>query len=137
VEEKKLPPNLVRNAGVFYVCHRLSKIGWNATPTTRNVKRPNVVIDSVDAERTWRLKVRSLSKRDPVPLGKDPHIDADWVVVCNRLGTDSPRCYVMTLEEVSNLANRDKHGDNHWLEIAQYDAEEFAERWDRIGSGLA
>ena len=135
--EEKLPSNLVRNAGVFYVCHRLSKMGWNALPTTRNAKGPNVVIDSIDGKHTWRLKVRSLSKRDPVPLGKDPHIDADWVVVCNRLGTDDPTCYVMTPEEVSRLANRDKHGENHWLEPPQYDTEEFAERWDRIGSGLA
>jgi hypothetical protein len=137
VEETKLPSKLVRNAGVFYACHRLSKMGWNATPTTRNAKGPNVVIDSVDGARTWRLKVRSLSKRAPVPLGKDPNIDADWVVVCNGLRTDNPGCYVMTPEEVSNLANRDKHGENHWLEIAQYDTEEFAERWDRIGSGLS
>lgn len=137
MEGKKLPPNLVRNAGVFFVCHRLSQIGWNASPTTRNAKGPNVVIDSADETRTWRLKVRSLSKRAPVPLGKDPLIDADWVIVCNKLRTDSPECYVMTPEEVSKLANRDKHGENHWLEIAQYDTEEFAERWDRIGSGLA
>ena len=106
-------------------------------PTTRNAKGPNVVIDSVDGERTWRLKVRSLSKRAPVPLGQDPNIDADWVVVCNRLGTDDPGCYVITPEEVSKLANRDKHGNNHWLEVEQYDTVEFAERWDRIGSGPA
>ncbi len=137
MEEKKLPPNLVRNAGVFYVCHRLSQRGWDAMPTTRKGKGPNVVIDSMDGERTWKLKVRSLSKRDPVPLGKGPNIDAHWVVVCNRLGTDSPGCYVMTPEEVSKLANRDKDGENHWLEPPQYDTEEFAERWDRIGSGLA
>ena len=96
MENKKLPQRLVRNAGVFYVCHRLSQMGWNATPTTRYAKGPNVVIDSEDAERTWRLKVRSLSKRDPVPLGKDPNIDADWVVVCTRVREDSPRCYVLT-----------------------------------------
>ena len=137
MEEKGLPPDLVRNAGVFYVCHRLSQTGWNALPSTRKAKGPNIVIDSMDGERTWRLKVRSLSKRAPIPLGKDPNIDADWVVVCNRLVTESPGCYVMTPEEVSKLANRDKRGDNHWLEIAQYDTEEFAERWDRIGSGLA
>ena len=79
-------------------------------------KGPNVVIDSEDAERTWRLNVRSLSKRDPVPLGKDPNIDADWVVVCTRVREDSPRCYVLTSSEVSKLANRDKRGPNHWLE---------------------
>jgi hypothetical protein len=69
-------------------------------------------------------------------LGKDPHIDADWVVVCTRVRTDGPRCYVLTPDEVSKLANRDKRGPNYWLEIAQYDTKEFAERWDRIGSGL-
>jgi hypothetical protein len=137
VEDKKLPPHLVRKAGVFYVCHRLSQMGWNALPSTRKAKGPNVVIDSEGAERTWRLKVRSLSKRDPVPLGKDPNIDADWVVVCIGVRTDGLSCSVLTPEEVSRLANRDKRGDNYWLEIAQYDTEEFAERWDRIGNGLA
>jgi hypothetical protein len=34
----------------------------------------------------------SLSIRDPVPLGKYPHIDADWVVVCTR--PLSCACYV-------------------------------------------
>jgi hypothetical protein len=137
VEAKGLPPDLVRNAGVFYVCHRLSQTGWNALPSTRKAKGPNVVIDSKDEKRTRRLKVRSLSKRDPVPLGKDPNIDADWVVVCVGVREDRPECFVLTPEEVSKLANRDKHGDNHWLEPPQYDTEEFAERWDRIGSGLA
>jgi hypothetical protein len=137
MENKTLPQRLVRNAGVFYVCHRLSQLGWNATPTTRYSSGPNVVIDRKDAERTWRLKVRSLSKRDPVPLGKDPDIDADWVIVCTRVRTDSPKCFVMTPDEVSNLATRDKRGPSHWLDQRQYDTEEFAERWDCIGSGLA
>ncbi len=136
MEENKLPPHLVRNTGVFYVCHRLSQMGWNALPRMRKAKGRNVVIEGEDAERTWRLKVRNLSKRDPVPLGKDPRIDADWVVVCIGVRTDSPRCYVLTPNEVSKLANRDKRGDNFWLEPPHYDTEEFAERWDRIGSGL-
>jgi hypothetical protein len=107
VEEKRLPSNLVGNAGVLFVCHRLSKMGWSALPTTRKAKGPNVVIESVDGVRTLRLKVRPLSKRDPVPLGKDPNVDAHWVIVCNGLGTDSPGCYVLTPEEISKLANRE------------------------------
>ena len=78
-----------------------------------------------------------MSKRDPVPLGKDSLIDADWVVVCTRARTDSPQCYVMAPAEVSKLAHRDKRGDSYWLEPPQYDTKEFAERWDRIGEGLA
>jgi hypothetical protein len=95
MEEKKLPSHLVRNAGVYYVCHRLSQMGWNSTPTARYAKGPNVHIESQDPARKGRLKVRSLSKRDPVPLGNDPHIEADWVVVCIRVRTDSPECYVI------------------------------------------
>jgi hypothetical protein len=106
VEEKKLPQRLVRDAGVFYVCHRLSQMGWNARPSIRYAKGPNVAIDSEDGERAWRVKVRSFSKRAPVPLGKDPAIDADWVV-CTRVRTDSPECYVMTSAELSGLTHRD------------------------------
>jgi hypothetical protein len=137
MEHKKLPQRLVRNAGVFYVCHRLSQMGWNATPTMHYARGPNVVIESGDAERTWRLKVRSFSRRYPVPLGKDPNIDADWVIVCTMVREENPGCYVLTSHEVSKLANRDKGGPNFWLEPPQYDTEEFTERWDRIGCGLA
>jgi|SRR5215204_562481 len=63
---------------------------------------------------------------------RTPNIDADWVIVCTRVREENPRCYVLTSGEVSKLANRDKRGPNYWLEIAQYDTEEFAERWDRI-----
>lgn len=107
MEEKRLPPNLVRNAGVLFVCHRLSKMGWSALPTAREARGSNVVIDSEDGVCTLRLKVRPLSKRDPVPLGKDPNVHAHWVIVCNGLGTDSPGCYVLTPEEISKLAHRE------------------------------
>ena len=93
MENRKLPQRLVRNAGVFYVCHRLSQWGWNATPTMCYSRGPNVVIDGEGREETWRLKVRSLSRRDPVPLGENPDIHADWVVVCTGVRGDSPTCY--------------------------------------------
>ena len=63
MEEKKLSPHLVRNAGVFYVCHRLSRMGWNALPRMRKAKGPNIVIDSEHDERSWRLKVRKVRHR--------------------------------------------------------------------------
>jgi integrase len=49
MQNRKLPQRLVRNAGVFYVCHHLSQMGWNATPSTRYSSGPNVVIDIVFA----------------------------------------------------------------------------------------
>jgi hypothetical protein len=44
MEHKKLPQNLVHNAGVFYVCHRLSQMGWNATPTKTRCLGPSIVV---------------------------------------------------------------------------------------------
>ena len=81
--------------------------------------------------------MKSLSKRIPVALGVNPNIVADWVIVCIKVRTDSPRCFVLTPKEVSRLAYRDKYGENYWLQPAQYDTDAFAERWERIGSGLA
>ncbi len=136
MEKTKLPPHLVGNAGVFYVCYRLSQMGWNTMPTTRNAKGPDIVIVSEDAKRQWTIQVKSLSKRIPVALGVNPNIVANWVVVCIRVRTASPQCFVLAPPEVSALAYRDKNGVNHWLQPPQYDTEQFAERWDRIGSGL-
>jgi hypothetical protein len=66
MENKKLPQRLARNAGVFYVCHRLSQMGWNATPTTRYARGRNVVIDS-EGEESSHAAGRNLSGRPPPP----------------------------------------------------------------------
>jgi hypothetical protein len=106
-------------------------------PTTRNAKGPDAVVASEVAKRTWTLQVKSFSKRDPVPLGKDPHIVADWVIVCIRVRTDSPRCFVIHRTKLASSRVATIVVKTYWLEPPQYDTEEFAERWDRIGSGLA
>jgi hypothetical protein len=61
---------IVGNAGLFYVCYRLSLIGWNAMPTTRNAKGVDVVAYDPNASRTVTLQVKSLSQRMDVPLGE-------------------------------------------------------------------
>ena len=72
-------------------------------PIVRYGKGRNVLSESHDSERKKEPKVRSLSQRDPVPLGADPLIDADWVVVCINVRTDSPTCYVLEPDEVGKL----------------------------------
>src|SRR5438552_2041836 len=60
---------VVGNVGLFYVCYRLSRFGWNVMPTARNAKGIDILIYSQDATRTHTLQVKALSKRNPVPLG--------------------------------------------------------------------
>jgi hypothetical protein len=64
-----LSNQVVGNVGLYYVCYRLSRHGWNVMPTARNARGVDVVIYSQDALRTHTVQVKTLSKASPVPLG--------------------------------------------------------------------
>jgi len=56
-----LPEHAVGNVGLYYVCSRLSCLGWNVMPTARNARGVDSLIYSQDAsldfhgrELTWR-----------------------------------------------------------------------------------
>ena len=130
----------VGNIGLFYVCYRLSRMGWNVMPTARNAKGIDVLIYSQDAARTRTIQVKTLSKGSPVPLSnKLDHLFADFVVVCRHVIRETPECFVLTPGEVRRLAHRgEKNGKvSFWLQPRDYATEEFREKWERIGSGLS
>src|SRR5207344_3307142 len=58
----------VGNIGLFFVCYRLSRLGWNVMPTARNAKGVDILIYSQDGSRTRTIQVKTLSKGSPVPL---------------------------------------------------------------------
>jgi hypothetical protein len=130
----------VGNIGLFYVCYCLSRMGWNVMPTARNARGIDMVIYSQDASRKLTIQVKTLSKASPVPLSnKLEHLFADFVVVCRHVLKETPECFVLTPDEVRNLAHKGvKDGKvSYWLQPRAYSTEEFRERWERIGSGLA
>ncbi len=129
----------IGNIGLFYVCYRLSRLGWNAMLTARNAKGIDALIYSRDASRKLTIQVRTLSKGSPVPFGsKLDHLFADFVVVCRHVIRETPECFVLTPDEVRRLVHRgEKNGKvSFWLQPRGYDTDEFREKWDRIGSGL-
>lgn len=129
----------VGNVGLFYVCYRLSRKGWNVMPTARNARGVDIVIYSQDASRTHTVQVKTLSKGSPVPLGaKLDHLFAGFVVVCRHVIREIPECFVLTPAEIRRLVHRgEKNGKvSLWLQPRDYATDEFRERWDRIGSGL-
>lgn len=131
----------VGNIGLFYVCYRLSRLGWNVMPTARNARGIDVLIYSQDASRTQTIQVKTLSRRNPVPLNnKLDHLFANFVIVCViREEPEKPECFVLTPEEVRRLAHRgEKDGRvSFWLQPRAYRTDEFREKWERIGSGLS
>jgi hypothetical protein len=135
----KLPTQTIGNIGLYYVCYRLSLYGWNVMPTSRNAKGIDIIIFSQDASRKRSIQVKTLSKRNPVPLGSRlDSLVADFVVVCVRNYPNEPLCYVLTPSEVKELAHRgEKKGKvSYWLQPPVYEKEAYREKWERIGHGV-
>lgn len=129
----------VGNIGLFYVCYRLSRLGWNVMPTARNAKGVDILIYSQDAKTTKTIQVKTLSKKSPVPLGNHlENLFANYWVICRKVASDTPECFVLFPEEVKQLAHRgEKDGKvSYWLQPKSYDTAMYRENWDRIGVGL-
>ena len=132
----KLPPQIVGNIGLFYVCFKLSELGWNAMPTSRNARGIDVICFGIDGRRMRTIQVKSLSKPNPVPLGRDlDKIMGDFWVIVNSIQTGKPRTYILLPHEVRAMAVRnEKEGKvSYWLPPKKYAVEEFADTWQRIG----
>jgi hypothetical protein len=129
---------VVGNVGLYYVCYRLSQRDWNVMPTARNARGIDALVYSQDATQIKTVQVKALSKRSPVPLGsKLDNLFGDFLIVCQSITAEKPTCFVLTPEEVKQLAHKgEKNGKtSFWLQPKQYEKPEFRENWDRIGSG--
>ena len=136
-ERMKLDSQVVGNAGLYFTCYRLSLLGWNAMPTTRNARGIDVVAYGRRAQRFLGIQVKSLSKRNPVPLGPTlESIMGDFWVIVNRVMSD-PTAFILLPEDVKRFAHRgEKEGRvSFWLQPNSYDVDEYREAWARIGRG--
>lgn len=135
-----LGPHTVGNVGLYYVCYRLSRLGWNVMPTARNARGVDIIVYSQDATSFRTIQVKTLSKKNPVPLGSHlNNLFADFFVICRNVAKDNPECFVLTPEEVKALAHKgEKDGKiSFWLQPGAYGTAQFLEKWERIGWGTA
>jgi len=133
--QKKKPAQIVGNIGLFYTCYKLSLQGWNVLLTSRNARGIDIICYSMDGNKMVSIQVKSLSKRNPVPLGKDlSKIMADFWVIINDAISEKPNAYIMKPKEVKDRAHRgEKEGRvSYWLQPKAYAVEEFYEKWERI-----
>lgn len=126
------------NIGLYYACYRLSLYGWNVMPTARNARGIDILAYSQTGQNRVLIQVKTLSKKNPVPLGtKLDSLFADFVVVCVRAYPHEPDCFVLTPSEVCRLAHKGvKDGKtSYWLQPSAYYSDVYKERWSRIGTG--
>ena len=128
----------VGNIGLYYCCYKLSELGWNVLPTSRNARGIDIVAYAPDDKQYLKIQVKTLSKRSPVPLGENPRYSmADFVMIC-RLGSDGepPSIFIMTPQAVDKArhegsAAKSKSGKkSYWLQPSGY--ENSKNKWDLL-----
>ncbi len=130
-----LKPQIIGNVGLYYTCYRLSLMGWNVMPTSRNARGIDIIAYDADATSFVGVQVKTLSKKDPVPIGsKLDNVMGDFWVIVNNV-VKEPNAFVRLPSEVKDMAHRgEKDGRiSYWLQRISYDRDEFREAWDRIG----
>jgi hypothetical protein len=129
----RLAPQIVGNVALFYACYRLSLLGWNVMPTSRNARGIDIVAYSPDASQFMGIRVKSFSERAAVPLGKTlDNVPGDRWIIINNACLDPPSTFIMLPEEVRERAHSNGKGDNltYWLENAAYDQDQFRDKWE-------
>jgi hypothetical protein len=127
------------NAGLNYAAWQLSRRGWHVMPTIRNARGSDLIVVNDDETAFFGIQSKALSKRSAVPLGLDLNsLRSDWWIITVGANSDSPRCYVLSLEDVRRSASRDKGGEQrYWLEARDYELEQYREAWSRLGEPVA
>jgi len=131
--EKK--SQITGNIGLYYVCCQLSRMGWNAMPTSRNTKGIDILAYNSDCSRTISLRVKTLSNKAPVPLGSSiARLLGDYWIIVNDV-VNRPCVFVMSPEEVRKRAHRGEKdgGVSFWLQPKSYEVDDFRDKWDRLG----
>ena len=90
-----LVSQVVGNAGLYFVCYKLSLQGWNVMPTARNARGIDIIAYSRDAKVKIAVQVKALGKRNPVPVGGSLEgIMGDFWVIVDGIRTDQPRAFI-------------------------------------------
>ena len=125
------------NIGMYYACYKLSCMGWNVMPTARNARGIDIIAYKKNGTDFIGIQVKTLSKRNPVPLGNslDKVMGEFWIIVNNV--TIAPNSFILLPAEITKLAHKgEKNGFiSWWLQPTSYDKPEFKEAWHRIGYG--
>jgi hypothetical protein len=74
---------VVGNIGMYYAAYRLSQMGWNVMPTSRNARGIDLLAYDAPAGRYLGIQVKALAKKPPVPLGEsiDKLLGDWWIIV--------------------------------------------------------
>ena len=129
-----LNAQIVGNVGLYFACYHLSLLGWNVMPTARNARGVDVIAYNLLGTRFIGIQIKTLSKRNPVPLGTSlENLMGDYWVIINR-AVSEPMAFILLPNEIKSLAHRgEKEGKvSYWLQPKSYDCDTFRNAWHRL-----
>src|SRR5580700_3223614 len=62
------------NVGMYFAAYRLSQMGWNVMPTSRNARGIDLLAYDAAVDRKLGIQVKALSKRSPVPASPTDYL---------------------------------------------------------------
>ncbi len=133
--ELRLERQFVRNAGIFFTCYQLSRLGWKVMPIEKKSKWLDIVAYPPNASASVSVHINCFMKRAAVSLGGSlEKISGDYWIIVNNIGADAPRTFVMLPNEVKEYAKRNENRGkiSFWLEYPDYEKDQFCEAWHRL-----
>ena len=130
------------NMGLFYICYKLSRFGWNVLPTIKNAKAIDIIAYKENGEQPISIQTKGFTNVESVGKFRDEaDIAADFYIITTNI-YERPVTYILTKSDVKK--NLTKNEDGHWLEKSSvkgsdryYLKDEFRENWEKIGMGFA
>jgi len=137
-KKENLSKQIVGNIGLYYVCYELSKRGWNVLPTSRNTKGIDIIIFSEKGKREHTIQVKSLSKKDPAPLGNNlENLFAEYLIICRNVFDEKPEIFIADIKYLKDKKliheGVKNNRTSYWLQPKEY--EKFKDNWSIIKEG--
>jgi hypothetical protein len=131
---KRHKTHITGNVGLYFVCYKLSRMGWNVMPTARNAKGVDIIAYNSNMTRMISIQVKALSTETSVLVSnKSENITGDFWVIVNNI-EEEPQGFILFPSEVkrSLRCSKGKSGKvSRWIPKKKYEG--FKDRWDRIG----
>ena len=123
------------NVGLFFICYKLSRRGWNVLPTSRNARGIDVLAYGKHGEKFLTVQAKGYTRKAAIGPFKDKtDVIADFYIVAWNVYR-SPLIYILSKDEVISLLTPNNDG-KYWVEYRDYGKPNFLEKWDKVGFGF-
>lgn len=106
----------------------LIKHGWILGDRMHRTKNSYSIYNPINSSKR-KLRMRTLSKKNPVPMGRSlVNYDEDFLIVC-RNNDETPEFFVIPMKVAIEKTTRKTRNnkDSYWLEIPDYI--EYLDNW--------